>query len=454
MFLLRECEPIYIKYFQLQNKEGIIMYPKESLRSLFPGLENEVPIAGGRYVKEVNFDNAATTPPFNYCLKNIEEFSQWYSSIHRGTGYKSRKTTEFYDQSRQEVLKFVNGNNEKYTVIYVKNATEGLNKLSYKLIKSKDDIVLSTMMEHHSNDLPWRSKCIVDYIDITPDGKLDINDLIYKLEKYKGRVKVVTVTGASNVTGIINDIHFIAKLVHKCGAKIIVDGAQLVPHKKVSMIGNTIEEDIDYLVFSSHKMYAPFGIGVIVGKKSELNEKEPEYSGGGTIKYVTPKRVVWDDTPMRDEAGTPNVLGVMGLMSSMEILDKIGMDNIYREEIYMKNYLLKKLRTLPISIYGQDKEAQGVGIVSFSIGELSHRYIAETLSKYFGIAVRNGCFCAHPYVQRLLDVNDHEMDFYIRNQNLEKPGLVRASLALYNTKEEADRFIEALYRICRSNKVK
>lgn len=430
------------------------MYNKQKIRNLFPGLENKVPLKNGYMTTEINFDNAATTPPLLYGLKYIEKFAPWYSSIHRGTGYKSVKTTEFYDRSRERVLEFVNADGGKDTVIYVKNTTEGLNKLSYRLITSDEEVVLSTSMEHHSNDLPWRSKCIVDYINVKDDGTLDISDLEKKIIKYKGKLKIITVTAASNVTGVINDIHLIAKMAHEAGALIIVDGAQYVPHKKISMKGKSSLEDIDYLVFSAHKMYAPFGIGAIVGRKDLLEKDAPEYSGGGTIKIVTPSKVIWDDVPMRDEAGTPNVLGVISLIASINMLESLNLDKLYVEERDLTNYLMNSLGQLPVKIYGPMDTNNKVGIVSFTIPKLRHGYIAETLSGNFGIAVRSGCFCAHPYVEKLLNISEEEMGKYLKNPDLEKPGLVRASLAMYNTKNEADRFVDAIYRICVANNIR
>lgn len=430
------------------------MYDKQKIRNLFPGIENKVPLKNGIMVTGINFDNAATTPPLLYGIEGIERFAPWYSSIHRGTGYKSIKTTELYDRSRERVLEFVNADKNKYTVIYVKNTTEGLNKLSYRLIKSRNDVVLSTSMEHHSNDLPWRSKCIIDYVDVNEDGTLNIFDLKKKIMKYKGKLRLVTVTAASNVTGVINDIHLIAKMAHEAGALIVVDGAQYVPHKKISMRGNSRTEDIDYLVFSAHKMYAPFGIGAIIGRKDLLENGAPEYSGGGTIKIVTPSKVIWDDLPMKDEAGTPNVLGVVSLMASINMFNSLGLDELYMEEKNLTRYLMNNLSQLPVKIYGPEDVNNKVGIVSFTIPKLSHSYVAETLSNTFGIAVRNGCFCAHPYVEKLLNISESDMEKFLKNPNLEKPGLIRASLAMYNTKREVDRFTEAIYKICVANNIR
>lgn len=227
-------------------------------RYLVVGSDTKVPLYNGQLSPCINFDNAATTPPLVSVINSIVNFSPWYSSIHRGTGYKSQLSSEIYEDSRETVGKFVEADLDKDTVIYVKNTTEAINKLSYRLCCYDDDsIILTTSMEHHSNDLPWRNKYKIDYIEVDEFGRLVMEDLKNKLIKYGDKVKLVTITGASNVTGYINPIYDIAKLVHAYGCKILVDGAQLVPHCKFSMKPYDSLEHIDYLTFSAHKMYAP-----------------------------------------------------------------------------------------------------------------------------------------------------------------------------------------------------
>jgi selenocysteine lyase/cysteine desulfurase len=236
------------------------------------GLDTPVPIAQGGSTIGINFDNAATTPPFLSVMEEIGRFAPQYSSIHRGAGYKSVFSSQVYEEARKEVMKFVGGDPRTDVVIFLKNTTEGINKLSYRLWdKNKNGIVLTTWMEHHSNLLPWRDKYSVDYIDIDEQGRLRLGDLQAKLERYQGAVKLVTVTGASNVTGHRNPIYKIAELAHRYGAKICVDGAQLVPHAAVDMRPSHSPEHIDFLAFSAHKMYAPFGTGVLIGPWKSSN---------------------------------------------------------------------------------------------------------------------------------------------------------------------------------------
>ncbi len=415
-------------------------------RSLFVGLEEFVPLWNGRKVVGVNFDNAATTPPFKSVLRNVVEFSGWYSSIHRGKGYKSKICDDFYEKARNTILRFLEASSRNYNVIYVKNTTEGINKLAYRLIDCKDGLILSTRMEHHSNDLPWRDKCSVEYVEVDERGRLSLEQLISKLKEHRGRVKLLALSGASNVTGIVNDINLIASICHSYGCKIMVDGAQLVPHRKIYLEGFSHDDYIDYLVFSAHKMYAPFGIGIVVVPKNCFIDGEPEYKGGGTVKFVTDDDVIWDDPPHKEEAGTPNFMGIVALLTAIKELQAIGMEEIQLREEILTEYIIKELRKIPkVILYGDNDNVKNkVGIVSFNIDDIYHEEVADSLSQDFGISVRNGCFCAQPYVKRLLGLTDKEVRDYINNPHYKKPGMVRVSLGLYNNKEEVDYFLNAV----------
>ena len=282
-------------------------------RNLIVGVDEKVPICNGSYITSINFDNAATTPPFITVMDEINNFSPWYSSIHRGTGYKSEFSSNTYENCRKIVLQFVNADLEEDTAIFVKNTTEAINLLCCSLWDNDKDLtILTTKMEHHSNDLPWRNRFKVIYAEVDRFGRLKLEDLEDKLKKNKN-IKLVSITGASNVTGCINPIHKIAKLAHSYGAKILVDGAQLIPHKPFSMKGDNEDEKIDFSAFSAHKMYAPFGTGVLIGPKEVFQYNEPHYRGGGTVKIVTDDYVMWDNAPNRFEAGTPNIIGAVAL---------------------------------------------------------------------------------------------------------------------------------------------
>lgn len=426
-----------------------------NLRQLVVGVDTTVPIINNKWTTAINFDNAATTPPFKSVMEGINKFAPWYSSIHRGSGYKSKLSSDIYEQSRSITADFVGADLKYHTIIYVKNTTEAINKLAYTLCHCMEDcVVLTTGMEHHSNDLPWRDKFTVDYIDVDPCGKLSLDDLLFKLKKYKGRVGLVAVTGASNVTGYINPIHAIAEIAHKHGAKILVDGAQLVPHSKISMGSRNRPDCIDFLAFSAHKMYAPFGIGVLIGPKEIFCKGAPDYVGGGTVKAVTHKNVVWEDPPLREEAGSPNIIGVIALIEAIKTFNAIGMKTIENHERKLTDYTFYHLNKIKdIKLYcGSRPDSGKLGIIPFNIEGFNHHLLAEILSSERGISVRSGCFCAHPYVQQLLNMpSDFDINLYANNPKT-RPGMVRISFGLYNSYYEVDVLIRFLRKLCENKK--
>lgn len=419
-----------------------------SYRNLVIGINTKVPVSSGKYVQAINFDNAATTPPLITVAQDIIKFLPMYSSIHRGIGYKSQLSSKVYEDCRSIIAEFVKADIKSDTIIFVKNTTEAINKLSNMLYnKYKDYVVLSTDMEHHSNDLPWR-KYNIDYVSLDEYGRLSLNDLERKLKKYNGKVKLVTITGASNVTGYKNPIHKAAKIAHKYGAKILIDGAQLVPHSPVDMKPASSLEHIDYLAFSAHKMYAPFGIGVLIAPKEDFNDVPPDYPGGGTVDIVTHDYIKWLDTPHKDEPGSPNVIGVVALASAIKTLNFIGMDNIERHENHLTKYAINQLRKIPyLRIYCDENNTdEQIGTISFNIDGVNHEIVAKALSYEAGIAVRSGCFCAQPYVQRLLKMSSKEIEERVRSGSHE-PGMVRISFGFYNNKREIDILISILQKI-------
>ncbi len=337
-------------------------------------------------------------------------------------------------------------NKDKYVVIYVNNTTEGINKLAKTLIKSPDEVVLTSRMEHHSNDLPWRKRGNVDYIEVDEKGRLKTEELEEKLRINSGKIKYVSLTGASNVTGYINDIHFIAKIVHKYGAKLIVDGAQLVPHKKVDISGDTDDEQIDFLVFSSHKIYSPFGIGVIIGLREDFINAEPDYLGGGTVELVLDNEVRYLLPPDKNEAGTPNFLGVMSLINSLKFINYIGYDYIEKHEKLLLNHSIDGMKKISkITNYGDiNNISDRLGIITFNLENIYHHDLANILAKKKGISVRHGWFCAHPYCRRLMNVSEDEAKEFLENPKKQMLGMVRASFALYNSIDEIDIFLNVL----------
>lgn len=408
-------------------------------RRLVVGVDEKVPLLDGSYVTAINFDNAATTPPFKRVLKEVNTFAPWYSSIHRGTGYKSILSSDLFEDGRKRIKDFV-GADEDDIVIYTKNTTEAINIVANALrYQAEGKIVLCTDMEHLANDLPWRSSFAMDYVKIDHEGKLDLNDLEYKLKGYQGNVRLVTVTGASNVTGYINSIQQISQLTHRYGAELFVDGAQLVPHRTIHMQA----EGIDYLAFSAHKMYAPFGSGALIGRREIFKHCQPNTKGGGAVKLVTHDFVDWDKPPYKEEAGTPNVIGVAAMLAAICCLQKLDMQEVHHDEQELITYIIRGLRKIKgICLYGCPRVCgDKVSIIAFTLPDIEHRLIAKILSYEGGIAVRSGLFCAHPYVQKLLGLTKEAIEWYRQNPQVNIPGLVRVSLGIYNTYPEADRLL-------------
>jgi selenocysteine lyase/cysteine desulfurase len=424
---------------------------KKNIKDLFIGLDEKVCTSDGRLINTINFDNAATTPPIKSSIEYIKKLSNTYASIGRGTGQKAEITTNLYKESKNFLMNFFNiKDTEKYVVIYVNNTTEGINKLAKILIKNQDDIILTSRMEHHSNDLPWRNRGKVEYIEVDENGRLIIEDLEKKLKANYGKVKYVSLTGASNVTGYINDIHNIARIVHRYNCKLIIDGAQLVPHRKVDISGKSEDEQIDFLVFSSHKIYSPFGVGVIIGLKEDFTNVDPDYFGGGTVDLVLDNEVTYLPPPEKNEAGTQNFLGVMALVNSLRIINTLGYDYIEKHENILLTHMLKGLKSLPRIInYGDTENLEDrLGITTFNVENMYHHDVAQILANKKGISVRHGWFCAHPYCRRLMKATEAEAKEFLTNPEKKMLGMVRVSFALYNSLDEVNIFLNIIEDIC------
>lgn len=413
-------------------------------RYLFDGVDLTIKLPDGAYVTPICFDNGATTPPFKCVNKEIMKHMQMYGSIGRGKGPKSEYSTRVYEKCREYIKQYFNiAGDNKYTVIFTKNTTEGMNLLANTLINSKCDKVLTTRMEHHANDLPWRYTSNVIYVDVDKEGKVNIGDIEDALINHKGEIKYVTITGASNVTGYVNPINDIARVAHKYGAKIIVDAAQLAPHREINMKGTGNNDSIDFLALSSHKMYAPYGSGVVIGLTEDLKNKEPFLKGGGAVDLVFDYDIYWSEPPSKFEAGTPNYLGAIALYTAMNKLKEIGFDKIQEHEELLKNRLLDGLEGMNrIVLYGT-RESDRLGVVPFNIDGINYENVADRLSYIRGIGVRQGAFCAHTYVRRLLGISDEEAQALL-SRDCKAAGMIRASFGLYNTCQEVDEFLDTL----------
>jgi cysteine desulfurase / selenocysteine lyase len=419
-------------------------------------LDTQVPILDGSQHAYINLDNAASTPSFKAVKDSVDAFLDYYSSVHRGMGFKSQLSTHAYEAARHAVMDFVGADPQRDVCLFGKNTTEAINKLARRFpFPTGKDVVLVSMMEHHSNDLPWRAAANAAHIAVTPEGRLDEADFDALLARYTGRVALVAVTGGSNVSGFINPVYRLAEKAHAAGAQILVDCAQLSPHRKVEMLPHNDPRHLDYVTLSAHKLYAPFGTGALVGRRETFEQGDPEYQGGGQVDIVTLDHVEWSAPPERDEAGSPNVVGAVALAAAVRQFQAVGMDQVAAHEADLTAYALPRLRKVPgLRIFGDLDPARAssrLGVIPILMDSIPHFLLAAILSYEFGIGVRNGCFCAHPYMLHLLDVREEEAlrvrQMILDGNRREVPGLVRISFGLYNENEEVDCLVDALERI-------
>ncbi len=379
----------------------------------------------------VYLDNGATTQKPLAVIQAVDDYyTTFNANPHRGAYDLSVKATEIYEGARETVQKFIGAANS-YEVIFTKNATESLNLLAYSygmnFIEAGDEIVIS-IAEHHSNLVPWQQVAkakgaTLKYIYLDSVGRITQQEIDAKITD---KTKIVAVTQVSNVLGIINPITDIVKKAHSVGAIVIVDGAQSVPHFKVDVQAL----DIDFLVFSGHKMLSPMGIGVLYGKEALLDKMPPFLCGGDMIDYVWEQETTFAPLPAKFEAGTQNVGGAAGLAAAIEYIGKIGFDKIEAIEADLIQYAIPKLKALPyITLYGSDDLSVKTGVIAFNVADI-HPHDVSTILDADGVAIRAGHHCAHPLMQ-YLGVN----------------ATCRASLYFYNTCEDVDKLIDSLSRV-------
>ncbi len=399
----------------------------EKIRKDFPILGKTV-----NNNKLIYFDNSATSQKPVIVINALKNFfEQHNSNIHRGIHKLAEEATLLYEEAHRKVSDFINADFEE--IIFTKNATESINLLAYSLshnLKEGDEIIVS-QMEHHSNLVPWQQiaklrKLKLNYVKIDKEGNLDVESLKRLLS---GKTKIVSLTHVSNVLGTINPIKEISKIVHNNGSLFIVDAAQSIPHMKIDVK----DLDVDFLVFSGHKIYAPTGIGVLYGKKQLLEKMTPFLYGGDMIREVTFDSTKFNELPWKFEAGTPPIAEAIALGAAIDYLNEIGIENIEEYEKELVNYLYKKLsEQKDVRIYGPKERCS---LVSFNVADLHPHDVASILDEE-GIAIRAGHMCAMPLVREVL----------------KESAVCRASLSFYNTKEEIDIFISALEKVRRTFK--
>lgn len=406
----------------------------EKIRQDFPILKRKV--SGGKPL--VYLDNAATTQKPLAVIDAIHDYYMNYNSnIHRAVHQLAEEATLAFEKTRESVAKFINARSND-EIIFTRNATEAINLVAYSWGRTniqKDDHIVISEIEHHSNIVPWQiltneKEALLDYIGVDDDGYLKMQEY----EKYlaSGRVKLVSVSQMSNVLGTIIPVDEIIKTSHEKGIPVLVDGAQSVPHMKVDVQAM----DCDFMAFSAHKMLGPTGVGVLYVKK-ELLEKMPPFMGGGDmIKEVHKYETRYNDLPYKFEGGTPNIADVIGFSAAIDYLDDLGMDRVREHEIDLTKYALDAIAGVKgVTLYGPRDALHRGGVVSFNIGDI-HPHDLATIMNDHGVAIRSGHHCAQVLMERL-DV----------------AATSRASFYIYNTKEEIDTFIGALHEARRLFKI-
>jgi len=379
----------------------------------------------------VYLDNAATSQKPKVVIDALNNYYKKYNAnVHRGIHKLSEEATQAYEETRKKVAKFINAKSEK-EIIFTKNTTEAINLVMYSLgmqLKAGDEII-SSVMEHHSNIVPWQFLqnfgIKLKFVDINEDGTL-------KLEDYEKLItentKLITVAHVSNVLGTINPVKEISKIARKNNALFLVDAAQSVPHIKVDVQ----EINCDFMAFSSHKMLGPTGVGVLYGKRELLEQMKPFLYGGDMIREVSLYETKYNEVPWKFEAGTPNIADVIAFGAAIDYLEKIGMKNIEKHEKELTKYALKKLSKIKnLEIYGPKNLNQRIGVISFNLKNIHPHDVASILDQE-GIAIRSGHLCAQPLMKRL---------------NIQ--AAARASFYLYNTKQEIDKLAYALLKVKR-----
>ena len=403
-----------------------IMYDIEQIRKDFPILGREV---YGRPL--VYLDNSATTQKPKCVVDAItEEYYSANANVHRGVHFLSQKATELHEQSRETVRQFINARSSN-EIVFTRGTTESINLLATSFgegfMQAGDEVILS-VMEHHSNIVPWqllamRKGIVLRVIPMNDRGELFLGEYERLFSK---RTKMVAVTHVSNVLGTVNPVQEMAATAHAHGVPILVDGAQSVPHMAVDMQ----EMDADFFAFSGHKVYGPTGVGVLYGKEEWLDRLPPYQGGGEMIQSVSFAKTTFQGLPFKFEAGTPDYIGTTALAKALDYVSAIGMDRIAAHERELTSYAMQELGRIPgMRIFGEAGRKDAV--VSFLVGDIHHLDMGTLLDR-LGIAVRTGHHCAQPLMERL---------------GVE--GTVRASFALYNTKAEVDALAEGIRRVAK-----
>jgi len=400
---------------------------------------DEVPCVDGVDRPYLNLDAAASTPALPAVADAVAGFLPMYSSVHRGAGYRSRFSTAAYEDARAAAMRFAGRDPDRDVAIVCRNTTEAINHLAYRLRLDPSDVVVTTVVEHHANLLPFARLCQRRHVECGTDGTFTTEELTAVLDDGP-RPRLLAITGASNVTGWSPDLDTIIPAAHERGIPVLVDGAQLAPHRPLPV-------DADYVAWSGHKMYAPFGAGILIGPRATFADGDPFLAGGGAVDLVDIDEVVWTEPPDREEAGSPNVVGAVALGAAIAEFDRIGWESITAHDDALARQLHDGLRAISgVRILGPSDGA--LPLATFTLEGIPHALLAARLSAEHGIGVRHGCFCAHPYLLRLLGLTTAEVanyrDAVLVGDRRQIPGAVRASSSIATTSTDIERFLAAV----------
>ncbi len=406
-----------------------------------------VPCTDGTERPYLSMDAAASTAALPAVLARVQEFVPWYSSIHRGAGYKSQRATCAYEEARSAALAFADrhsASGRDDVAVICRNTTEAINILAYRLRLSPADVVVTTVAEHHANLLPWSRVATPRHVECDRDGTFQAGDVEVALAQ-RPAPRLLAITGASNITGWMPPLEPIIAAAHDRGIPVLVDAAQLAPHRPLPATA-------DFVAWSGHTMYAPFGAGVLIGPRRVFADGDPLLAGGGAVDLVSLDEVLWTAPPEREEAGSPNVIGAVALHAAIDALTGIGWAALTGHEQRLATALRGGLAAIPgVRLLGPALDTETLPVASFTVDGVPHALVAARLAAEEGIGVRHGCFCAHPYLMRLLgysreDVRRHQ-DRVRRGDRRALPGAVRASAGVNTTGQDVARLVAAVSRI-------
>jgi cysteine desulfurase / selenocysteine lyase len=415
------------------------------------GTDDHIKLKNGQDARVVLLNNAATTPPFEATLEVVNEFMKTYGALHRGAGPHANITFKKAEEAIATLHKFL-GLTDKQALLFSSNTSAVINLFIRLLGLKEDDVIITSIIEHTSNNLPWQynTKAKTVYVNAFNDGAIDYDDLEKKVSENAQNLKLIAITGASNLTGYIPDIERISKLAHQHSALLFVDAAQLAPHRPIDMG----KEGIDALAFSAHKVYAPFGLGVLALPKDVL-ETDPVDPGGGSIDMISETDIVWAPPTARHQTGTWNVNGIVAAAASCKTLMDAGWENVVEHERELVHYAAEQLKTVPdITLYVPAEKylsEDRVGTFTFNMKGYHHALLSAILENEYGIETRAGTICNHRLVRRWFNVDEAtQKDIEAKiagGDRLASYGIVRASIAIHNTKEDIDALVSALKSI-------